>query len=83
MIGLNAGRTCNGGNPPDEISFGDVCIPTPRKDSPPRTILGSRQKQWFMDQLRRSRASLEDLGNSQATLDLRADPQNLPDGLTK
>ena len=83
MIALDAGRTFNGGKPPAELSFGDISIPNPRKDSPPRTILGTRQKQWFMDQLRRSAATWKIWGNSLGALDLRADPQNLPDGLTK
>jgi alkaline phosphatase D len=83
MIALDAGRTLNGGKPPAEIRFGDVTIPNPRKDSPPRTILGSTQKKWFMDQLRQSTATWKIWGNSQGTLDERADPQNLPDGLIK
>jgi alkaline phosphatase D len=82
-IALDAGRTFNGGKPPAELSFGDVRIPNPRKDSPPRTILGAAQKQWFMDALRRSTATWKIWGNSQGALDERADPQNLPDGLTK
>ena len=36
-----------------------------------------------MDQLRRAGATWKIWGNSQGALDLRADPQNLPDGLTK
>src|SRR5262249_10803519 len=44
--------------------------------------LGSLQKKWFMDQLRRSAATWKIWGNSLGALDLRADPQNLPDGLT-
>jgi alkaline phosphatase D len=83
MIALDAGRTFNGGKPPAELSFGDISIPNPRKDSAPRTILGTRQKKWFMDQLRRSAATWKIWGNSLGALDLRADPQNLPDGLTK
>src|ERR1044071_919970 len=83
MIALDAGRTCNGGNPPAELSFGDISIPNPRKDSPPRTILGTRQKKWFLAQLRRSTATWKIWGNSLGALDLRADPENLPDGLTK
>jgi hypothetical protein len=39
MIALDAGRTFNGAKPPAELSFGDIRIPNPRKDSPPRTIL--------------------------------------------
>src|SRR5574339_34582 len=83
MIALDAGRAFNGGKPPADLTFRDVSIPNPRKDSPPRTILGTRQKQWFMDQLRRSTATWKIWGNSLGTLDLRADPQNLPEGLTK
>jgi alkaline phosphatase D len=82
-IALDAGRDFNGGKPPAEISFGDVRIPNPRKDSPPRTILGAAQKQWFVDTLRRSTATWKIWGNSQGALDSRADPQNLPEGLTK
>src|SRR3954468_10673877 len=83
MIALDAGRTFNAGKPAAELSFGDITIPNPRKDSPPRTILGTRQKKWFLDQLRRSTATWKVWGNSLGALDLRADPQNLPDGLTK
>jgi alkaline phosphatase D len=83
MIALDAGRAFNGGKPPAELRFGDISIQNPRKDSAPRTILGARQKQWFMNQLRRSTATWKIWGNSLGTLDWRADPQNLPDGLTK
>src|SRR5262245_17491695 len=83
MIALDAGRTCNGGKPPAELTFRDATIPNPRQDSAPRTILGTIQKQWFKDQLRRSTATWKIWGNSLGALDLRADPQNLPDGLTK
>ncbi len=54
------------------------------KDSaPPRTILGATQKAWFLDQLRASRATWKIWGNTVATLAMRADPQNLPEGITK
>ena len=82
-IALDAGRTANGGKPPAELRFGDKSIPNPRKDSPPHTTLGAAQKKWFLDQLRRSTATWKIWGNSQGALDERADPQNLPDGLTK
>ncbi len=83
MIALDEGRTTNGGNPPAELSFRDATIPNPRKDSPPRTILGAEQKAWFKDRLRRSTATWKIWGNSYGALDLRADPGNLPAGMTK
>jgi alkaline phosphatase D len=83
MIALDAGRAFNGGKPPAELSFGEIRIPNPRKDSPPRTLLGARQKTWFMDRLRRSAATWKIWGSSLGALDLRADPQNLPEGLTR
>ena len=55
--------------------------PNPQKDAPPQTILGAEQKAWFKDQLRASTATWKIWGNSQGTLDQRADPQNLPAGL--
>ena len=80
---LDGGRAFNGGNPPDEVSFNDARVPNPRRNAPPQTILGAAQKAWFKDQLRSSKATWKIWGNSEGALDSRADPQNLPDGLTK
>jgi len=79
---LDGGRAYNGGHPPAEIRFGDKSVKNPRKDAPPQTILGAEQKAWFKDRLRASSATWKIWGNSQGTLDHRADPQNLPAGLT-
>jgi alkaline phosphatase D len=80
---LDAGRTYNNGQPPSTIPFGDAEIPNFRKDSPPQTILGAEQKAWFLERLRTSKATWKIWGNTTATLDMRADPQNLPEGITK
>jgi alkaline phosphatase D len=80
---LDGGRAFNGGNPPAELSFGEAKVANPRRDAPPQTILGADQKAWFKDRLRRSTATWKIWGASLGTLDLRADPQNLPAGLTK
>jgi alkaline phosphatase D len=53
------------------------------KNDPPQTILGAEQKTWFFEQLRTSKATWKIWGNTTGTLDFRADPQNLPAGLTK
>ncbi len=80
---LDGGRAYNGGRPPAEIRFQDQVIANPRKDAPPQTILGARQKAWFKDRLKASSATWKIWGNSLGTLDWRADPENLPAGLTK
>lgn len=78
---LDAGRAYDGGKPPPTVRFGATEIPNFRKDSPPQTILGARQKAWFLDKLRSSKATWKVWGNSVGTLDFRVDPQNLPEGV--
>jgi alkaline phosphatase D len=80
---LDAGRAYHGGHPPDSIRYGETQVPNFRKDEPPQTILDAQQKSWFLDQLKNSRATWKVWGNTTGTLDFRADPQNLPPGLTK
>ncbi|MBA3676142.1 MAG: alkaline phosphatase D family protein [Sphingosinicella sp.] len=80
---LDAGRAYNGGNPPAEIAFGEVKVANFRKDGAPYAILGAKQKAWFKDRLKKSKATWKIWGASSGTLDWRADPQNLPDGITK
>jgi alkaline phosphatase D len=83
MVILDAGRACNHGHPPPTIRYGSTEVPNFRKGDPPQTILGEEQKQWFLERLRSSKATWKIWGNTTATLDMRADPQNLPAGLTR
>jgi alkaline phosphatase D len=80
---VEGGRAFNGGKPPAELRLGDKAIPNKSRNVPPQTILGATQKAWFKDKLRRSTATWKIWGNSQGTLDQRADPQNLPAGMVK
>jgi alkaline phosphatase D len=80
---IDGGRAFNGGNPPAELGFGEVRVANPQKNEPPQTILGAEQKAWFKERLRRSTATWKIWGNSEGALDMRADPQNLPAGLTR
>jgi alkaline phosphatase D len=80
---LDAGRAYDGGRPPDVIGAGEIEIPNFRKHAPPQTIFGAEQKQWFLEHLRASTATWKLWGNTQGTLDWRADPQNLPPGMGK
>lgn len=83
MRALDGGRGFNGGNPPSEIRFNDAHVANPQRNAPPQTILGAEQKAWFKEKLERSTATWKIWGNSLGALDWRADPQNLPTGLTK
>ena len=80
---LDGGRAYRRSNPPDVIRWGSVEIPNFRKHEPPQTLLGAEQKEWFLDQLRRSTATWKIWGSTTATLEQRADPQNLPSGFYK
>jgi alkaline phosphatase D len=80
---IDAGNAYNGGHPPATIEYGGKEIANFRKDGPPTTILGAEQKAWFLERLQKSQATWKIWGDTVATLDMRADPQNLPAGLTK
>jgi alkaline phosphatase D len=82
---LDAGRTYNDGKPPATIrsASGAIEIPNAWSQRPPQTILGAEQKTWFLERLKTSNATWKIWGNTTATLEMRADPQNLPPGITK
>jgi alkaline phosphatase D len=80
---VDAGRTWNGGKPPATIRYGGKEVANYFKDRPAQTILGAEQKTWFLEKLRASKATWKIWGNTTATLDMRADPQNLPVGVGK
>ena len=83
MQAIDGGRAYKKGNPPDVIKWGPVEVPNYRKHEAPWTFLGAEQKQWFLDQLRRSTATWKIWGSTTATLQERVDPQNLPEGFYK
>jgi alkaline phosphatase D len=80
---LDAARAYNVGKPPATIrsTNGAVEIPNIWKDRPPQTILDAEQKAWFLERLKNSKANWKIWGNTTATLDMRANPQNFPEGL--
>ncbi len=80
---LDAGNAYNGGRPPATIRYGGKDVPNFRRDQPAQTLLGAEQKKWFFERLQNSTAPWKIWGDTVATLDMRADPQNLPSGLTK
>ncbi|MDH5675326.1 MAG: alkaline phosphatase D family protein [Myxococcales bacterium] len=69
VVTLDAGNTANGGDPPASIdNFENV-----RRDSPPGTMLGAEQKQWFKDVMRATDATFKLWGNSVPLLRVRLD----------
>ena len=80
---LDGGKDFADGHPPATLEFGDTTVDNFRRDEPAQTMLGARQKAWFLARLRGSQATWKIWGNSLGTLDWRADPQNLPSGLAK
>ena len=81
-IAIDGGRAVAGG-PPDKIVYGDRSIPNFRADEPPQSMLGAKQKAWFLQQLRGATATWKIWGNSFGTPDWRVDPQHLPPGMGK
>jgi alkaline phosphatase D len=75
---LDAGRAFDGGKAPDTIAFGGKALANPRKDAPPQSMLGARQKAWFLNRVGGSTARWKIWGNSVGSLDWRTDFQNLP-----
>jgi len=75
---VDAGRAFNGGHPPAKLSFGDKSVDNYVANAAPQTMLGAKQKAWFLDKLRTAQATWKVWGNSLGTLDTRVDPQNLP-----
>lgn len=53
---LASGREFNGGNPPESLVVEGKTVPNSHRNSPPVTMLGTQQKQWFKESLRRSDA---------------------------
>jgi alkaline phosphatase D len=80
---LDAGHSFAGGDPPATIRFGGKQIANFRKADPPQTILGSKQKAWFLGRLQNSKATWKLWGSSLGVLEYRYDPQHLPTGLTR
>ena len=77
---LDAGREYDRGAPPQTIRFDGKDLPNPRATAAPGTILGAKQKVWFLEQLRTASAPWKVWGNSVGSLDWRTDLQNLPQG---
>ena len=82
---MDAGRTYDGGRAPATIASTDqkVEIANVWRERTPQTILGADQKSWFLGRLKSSQATWKIWSNTIATLDMRADPQNLPPGVGK
>jgi len=75
---LDGGRDFADGQPPAKLSFGDKSIANFRASEPPQSMLGAKQKAWFLERLRGATATWKIWGSSLGTPDWRIDPQQLP-----
>ena len=75
---LDAGREYANGQPPARLSIGDKSVDNYVATAAPQTMLGAKQKAWFLERLRGASATWKVWGNSMGALDWRVDPQNLP-----
>jgi alkaline phosphatase D len=75
---FDAGRTYNNNNPPATTPSG---LPNDRASSPPGTMMGPTQKQWWMDTMRQSSATFKVWATSVpiVRLLLNASAAGLPD----
>jgi alkaline phosphatase D len=80
---MDAGREYHDGQPPAAIRSrdGGVEVANAWRERPAQTVLGAQQKAWFLARLKNSSATWKLWGNTTATLQMRADPQNLPSNL--
>jgi len=77
---LDAGRTANNGDPDAFVIAGGPVF-NPRYNSPPGSMLGTRQKQWWKDTLLRSESTWKFWGNSVPLMRFLADLSALGSGL--
>jgi alkaline phosphatase D len=75
---LDAGRAYANGHPPAKLTMGDKSVDNYVANAAPQTMLGAKQKAWFLERLRGATATWKVWGNSLGALDQRVDPQNLP-----
>lgn len=78
---IDAGRDYADGHPPETITIGDKSAPNFRKDEPAYTMLGREQKAWLKERLTQSTATWKIWGATNGPLEVRTDPQNLPEAL--
>lgn len=75
---IDSGRDFADGHPPEKLSFGDKSIANFRAGEPAQSMLGAKQKAWFLEHLRGATATWKIWGSSLGTPDWRIDPQHMP-----
>jgi len=80
---VDAGRDYANGHPPAKLSFGGKSVANYRASEAAQTMLGAKQKAWFLARLRGAKATWKIWGNSLGTPDQRVDAQNLPAAVGK
>lgn len=79
---LAEGRAANKGRPPRTVTINGRELPNVRAGAPPVTMLGARQKLWFKESLRRSRAVWRVWANPDPLMRFRFDLSAVDPGQT-
>jgi alkaline phosphatase D len=74
VVAFDAGRTANDGNPLANVGG----FMNTRMDSPPGTLLGADQKQWWKDAMASSTATFKVWGNALPLARVRLDATDVP-----
>ena len=74
----DAGTEYNGGEPPRFLPYGDGTTENPGRQRPPGSIMGQKQRQWFLEQMSTSQARWKLWGNALPLIPMRIDLGSLP-----
>ncbi len=75
---LDAGKTANGGQPLEKLTYEEKAIDNPRRNSPAGTCMGAKQKAWFKAAMQNSTANWRIWANSIPAVSLRLDLNKVP-----
>lgn len=74
----DAGAAYADGNPPATLPWGDGTVANPAKERPPGSMLGTEQREWFMQAVSESTAPWKIWANAMPLMPMRLDMSSLP-----
>ncbi|CAA0123723.1 Alkaline phosphatase D [Halioglobus japonicus] len=74
----DAGRAYANGQPPATLPYGDGTVANPAKDRAPGSLLGTEQREWFLETVKNSAAPWKIWANALPLMPMRLDLSSLP-----